>query len=151
VLTRSQARTRGLARYFTGKPCARGHIAERMTCSANCVRCKKITQARYQATPKGRVARRAAQARYSRTPLGRERTWRYNQSWKRREARDRYENSPKGIARRLDYAARHLPSTTELLEWSRRMPLQLPKRNERQAWAAYRVWRSGGVKNPERP
>jgi hypothetical protein len=75
----------------------------------------------------------------------------HNQSWKRREARDRYENSPKGIARRLDYAARHLPSTTELLEWSRRMPLQLPKRNERQAWAAYRVWRSGGVKNPERP
>jgi hypothetical protein len=94
-----------------------------MTSSANCVRCKKITQARYLATPKGRVARRAAQARYSRTPLGRERTWRYNQSWKRKAARDRYENSLKGIETRSDYAARRLPSTAELLERSRRMPL----------------------------
>lgn len=29
------------ARYFTGKPCKRGHVAERYTCSCKCVECRK--------------------------------------------------------------------------------------------------------------
>lgn len=32
----------GLARYFTGIPCPRGHVAERMTSCGHCVECLKI-------------------------------------------------------------------------------------------------------------
>ena len=36
---RSIARSQGLARYFTGEPCKRGHIAERYVDKATCVEC----------------------------------------------------------------------------------------------------------------
>src|SRR6516162_3356005 len=38
-LTRSQAKRRGLVRYFSGKPCPRGHLAERQTSNGNCCEC----------------------------------------------------------------------------------------------------------------
>lgn len=38
---RSVARKAGLKRYFTGKPCAKGHIAERFVSSKGCVECHK--------------------------------------------------------------------------------------------------------------
>jgi hypothetical protein len=37
IVTRQEARDRGLKRYFTGQKCKRGHVAERWTCDANCV------------------------------------------------------------------------------------------------------------------
>lgn len=40
VITRAQAKDRGLGRYFTGKSCKRGHIVERSTSDATCVTCK---------------------------------------------------------------------------------------------------------------
>jgi hypothetical protein len=36
IITRGEALARGLTRYFTGKPCKYGHIAERF------VRCRQI-------------------------------------------------------------------------------------------------------------
>ena len=44
-ITRREALDRGLKRYFTGKSCKRGHVAERWTGNANCVEC---TQAAHQ-------------------------------------------------------------------------------------------------------
>lgn len=38
-MKRSEAKALGLTRYFTGKPCPRGHIEERMTSSGRCHRC----------------------------------------------------------------------------------------------------------------
>ena len=129
-INRAAAKARGLSRYFTGKLCARGHRCERFTLTANCVECKRLSDARYQRSPKGREAQREAQRRYSQTPLGRERTWRYNQSWKRQEARQRYEDSPKGQNTRADYQAARsgLPSTEELLARSRMTPLRIERR-----------------------
>lgn len=37
----NEARRTGLKRYFTGKPCLNGHIAERMTSTRACVECKR--------------------------------------------------------------------------------------------------------------
>lgn len=45
IVTRSQALRQGLKRYFTGKPCSRGHIAERQTSNYTCLECKKIADA----------------------------------------------------------------------------------------------------------
>src|SRR5580765_3779848 len=39
VISRQAAKASGLARYFTGIPCSRGHIAERRVRSRTCVLC----------------------------------------------------------------------------------------------------------------
>jgi hypothetical protein len=39
ILSRDEALEKGLKRYFTGKPCKRGHVSERFTVSKNCVGC----------------------------------------------------------------------------------------------------------------
>lgn len=39
IMTRAQAKAAGLTRYFSGKVCPRGHVAERFVCSYNCVEC----------------------------------------------------------------------------------------------------------------
>src|SRR5512139_2332428 len=38
-ITREQAKASGLTRYFTGKPCVRGHFSERRTASGSCLVC----------------------------------------------------------------------------------------------------------------
>jgi len=39
VISCKDAKTQGLSRYFTGKPCKRGHIAERYVRTGNCIHC----------------------------------------------------------------------------------------------------------------
>lgn len=38
-ITRTEARAAGLKRYFTGKPCKRGHVAERYLKGGMCIEC----------------------------------------------------------------------------------------------------------------
>ncbi|WP_427313047.1 hypothetical protein [Cupriavidus sp. H39] len=44
-LSRAEAQWRGLTRFFTGRPCKRGHISQRFTSSAGCVKCKQLRDA----------------------------------------------------------------------------------------------------------
>jgi hypothetical protein len=47
-----EARSKGLVRYFTGKPCKYGHLAERMTSNKTCVECHRLKQVSlYRADP----------------------------------------------------------------------------------------------------
>lgn len=39
MITRQNAISQGLARYFTGKPCSKGHVAERYTGNKTCCVC----------------------------------------------------------------------------------------------------------------
>lgn len=39
IITRKQAQEQGLLRYFTGKPCKHGHVAERHVSSRGCLSC----------------------------------------------------------------------------------------------------------------
>ena len=41
VIRRKDALSLGLAEYFTGKPCSRGHIAPRQTANGTCVECRR--------------------------------------------------------------------------------------------------------------
>lgn len=41
IITREDAESQGLKRYYTGKPCRRGHAGERYTGSRKCVECTK--------------------------------------------------------------------------------------------------------------
>lgn len=44
LISRQEARTQGLARYFTGVPCTHGHIAERQTSNGSCYECDRQQQ-----------------------------------------------------------------------------------------------------------
>lgn len=53
IISRKEALAKGLPRYFTGKPCRNGHIAERKTNKAECIQCKLESRRRlYAANPK---------------------------------------------------------------------------------------------------
>jgi hypothetical protein len=86
VISRSDAKARGLKKYFTGVPCPRGHVAERYVGSRQCVECLRVRNAtpeykafrkKYAATPKRKAAekkrdatpkRKAAQKKRQATP-----------------------------------------------------------------------------------
>lgn len=44
IISRIEARERGLTRYYTGKPCKHGHISSRFSSSCTCVLCFNIAQ-----------------------------------------------------------------------------------------------------------
>lgn len=43
IVTRAEARAQGLVRFFTGRPCNRGHIAERSTGDKGCIACRALS------------------------------------------------------------------------------------------------------------
>lgn len=48
TVTRAEAKAQGLTRYFTGKPCKHGHVAERLTSCNICVVCNRVRVGRAQ-------------------------------------------------------------------------------------------------------
>jgi len=42
IITRAEAKEKGLKRYFTGKPCKHGHISERMVNNGGCLECDRL-------------------------------------------------------------------------------------------------------------
>ena len=61
IVTRAEAKAAGLKRYFTGKPCPKGHISERWIASYSCDTCQRIDLAALYATNrKGRRDRKLA-------------------------------------------------------------------------------------------
>lgn len=52
LMSRADAKALGLKRYFTGKPCKHGHVAERTVCKSTCIECKSDDYfRRYAANP----------------------------------------------------------------------------------------------------
>src|SRR5690242_21386803 len=50
IVTRAEAKAAGSTRYFTGKPCKYGHLAERTTASGECAECYRAKRRMYRAT-----------------------------------------------------------------------------------------------------
>lgn len=48
IITREEARERGLKRYFTGRPCKRGHLEERATSNSTCLGCKRVQSSNHR-------------------------------------------------------------------------------------------------------
>jgi len=42
VISRKDAKAKGMKRYFTGKSCIRKHVSERFTCNKTCVSCDAL-------------------------------------------------------------------------------------------------------------
>lgn len=51
IISRKEARAVGLKRYFTGKACKHGHVAERKVSSRECFECRRVDNARRYADP----------------------------------------------------------------------------------------------------
>lgn len=47
-ISRSEAREKGLTRYYTGKPCKYGHYSERLVSNATCLACVHIRSRKYR-------------------------------------------------------------------------------------------------------
>ena len=58
VVSRKDALLAGSKRYFTGKPCRKGHIAERLVSDYHCLPCKYESIARQRAADPKKFARR---------------------------------------------------------------------------------------------
>lgn len=66
IISRAEAKAAGLKRYFTGKPCPKGHVADRGVGDGACVICKaEDSRRRYEANPD--AAREAARERARRS------------------------------------------------------------------------------------
>lgn len=86
VISRAEAKEQGLKRYFTGEPCKRGHVDERIVSSFECCECNRIKanehhknnreaslkkMAERRAKPESRAANAAYLAAYRVTPEAR--------------------------------------------------------------------------------
>jgi 5-methylcytosine-specific restriction endonuclease McrA len=70
IITYSQARKAGLPRYFTGKPCKRGHISERNSANADCVACSNLRCSTW--AKENQERKRAVDRAYVRSEEGKE-------------------------------------------------------------------------------
>ncbi|MEJ0006233.1 MAG: hypothetical protein WDM77_07565, partial [Steroidobacteraceae bacterium] len=67
IVSRKDARARGLKRYFTGVPCLHGHIAERFVSRMTCVTCNSAYSAAWQKANPRPVVRRAPRPQVTKT------------------------------------------------------------------------------------
>lgn len=64
IITRADARERGLARFFTGRPCKHGHVDERYVSTLGCVSCLRGRDKDRVYSAEERELRRKAVAKY---------------------------------------------------------------------------------------
>lgn len=86
IITREEAIARGLTRYFTGEPCAQGHIAERHVVAGRCHECVLKYRALYRDSGKA--------AKWTR---------KYQASAKGKVVQDRYRSSERAKQLRKEY------------------------------------------------
>jgi len=60
IISRAEAREQGLKKYYTGKPCKHGHIAERITINGLCYICSRAIIKKYLLSEKGKVVTKEA-------------------------------------------------------------------------------------------
>jgi len=154
IITRDAAREQGLKRFFTGKPCKRGHVVERQTSNGTCMECAQLKQAAsYWADPAKARANRAAykeanreqinakaRKKYAESPELRERIKQQGMEWRaankeaiaQRDRTYRQENWSKLLATKAAYERQRRESDPDYME-SRRETLN---RSRARRWSA---------------
>jgi 5-methylcytosine-specific restriction endonuclease McrA len=96
LISREKAISLGLKRYFTGKPCKRGHFSERNTSCKNCCECD---QERYKANPE-KAFEQLKNWRINNPEKNRDinRTWRKENSERlKSQIKSRYHSNPERL------------------------------------------------------
>ena len=65
IISRKDAKALGLKRYFTGKPCKYGHVAQRFADNKSCVECVKRYTKKRDSTPRRREYDRKRKLRWA--------------------------------------------------------------------------------------
>ena len=55
IITREEAQEQGLTKYFTGKPCKHGHLAERYVNQNACIECKILQRKKFYSKNKDKI------------------------------------------------------------------------------------------------
>lgn len=154
VVLRSEAITRGLARYFTGAPCRHGHISERNTKNRECIQCALARSARDPRKAERTLAS-SRRNKVKRAEYQRERYWRdpftsreYNRAWRESnigvclERERRYHEENKEA--RAEYARlRYLEHKDEVraatIKWEKENPHKVAAKTARRKAAKLRA------------
>jgi 5-methylcytosine-specific restriction endonuclease McrA len=131
----TEAKKLGLKRYFTGKPCKHGHVAERNTVNGCCLECARIKQAarRVSNPDKVRAVYRAWKQRNPEVAKAATERWRANNPEKlRQQARRKYRKHRERIlAVQRDYNTRNSKRiVARVLAWAKENPDRV-RRNSR--------------------
>jgi 5-methylcytosine-specific restriction endonuclease McrA len=132
IISRAEAKAQGLLRYFTGKPCERGHVAERIISSYKCLECAREDS----------VAKRAADPEKARE---RDRQWREKSPEKVRANLARYRDAHRDRRNAESRARRSEPGPQRDARLARRRELRASRRDELNAKN-----KADYVANPER-
>lgn len=124
IISLSEAAAKGLRRYFTGRPCPRGHISERFVSSHGCIACMAERQVEERAKRPQAVAARNAKyrERYKEARQRATREWRNAshdhllQYGKTYRAKNKAERNAKA---RADYYANRERRIEVSVEWVR--------------------------------
>lgn len=95
--TCAEAKARGLRHYFTGKPCKRGHVAQRMASNRQCTECLLQNGAAYRDENRDQVRERDRQRYAAKGAAAVERVKRYyaeNADARREYRRRQYASNP---------------------------------------------------------
>lgn len=101
IITRAEAKARGLKRYFTGEPCKHGHIAERYVADGRCMVCSaERVAARYRLDPeKGREDQKRRRAEKPDQYRAMDRKYYAKTIDARRESQKRYRTANEALCR----------------------------------------------------
>jgi hypothetical protein len=99
IITRKKAMEKGLKRYFTGKPCKHGHVAERYTVSRHCSICNYASGREYYNSERGK----ATQRKYKISERGKAKRREYDNSERGKAIHRKYKISERGKAKRREY------------------------------------------------
>jgi len=137
ILSRKEAKELGLSKYFTGKPCPKGHLEDRNTEAGACVICKRIRENSSEAK-----AKKIAWARANRDKVNaRHREWyernKDNPDFKRRqhERKKKYRENPEVRKKEIEYATLWMKKNPERAKEIARRAHK--KRRQNPKWRAY--------------
>ncbi len=96
IISRKEALAKGLKRYFTGKPCKRGHFAERNLPKSECMECLPIVRKNHYKTVSGKAVRDKANKKYSTSLKGKIKRRKYYKKY--------YYNDMKDISKKISHS-----------------------------------------------
>ncbi len=127
VISRKEARERGLTRYFTGKPCKHGHLSDRLTSDGNCKECsREKDRKKYRDNPEhfSEKARRYRKENPISTKLRREKYYAENREKICEKAREERRMFPEKTRQRRmkSYYKHREKSLQDAKEWRSKNP-----------------------------
>ena len=98
IISNQEAKAQGLLRYFTGKPCARGHVSERLVSNWMCVSCNLYhVKKRYRDDPRVVISRATS---YNKNNPNKKKL--ANKNWKKSNPEQVYASTAKRRAAKLN-------------------------------------------------